>query len=208
MSVTIKVGGAWKEVGSVFVKVGGAWKEVAKTNLITEAVVDEASSTNGSFSDITDTENYRLGLWTANGNLEVTTPGFLEVFVVGGGARGRSFPGQALGGSGGSIRDGWYYFPAGSHAVTVAAASGGRGNASIIGSVIYSGTSGAESNINQPGGPGSNANLSQTTTFHGTSESFGIAATTPRPTYGDGGYAGGGNVQNGGSGRVMVRWSR
>lgn len=172
--------------------------------------VTEGSSTNATFATLTnpdgDGKNYRKATWTASGQLVLTEPGWVEVLVVGAG--GPYTNPYATGGTGGSVERGWRYLAAGTHTVTVGAATTGssytRSGFSALGAIKAMGGVNA-AGANDGAGDGAYGEI--TSTISGSSQKYagGPAANTNNTTtYGSGGvYSGGVNPENG---VVIVRY--
>ena len=172
------------------------------TTGITNVLVNEPSSTNASFSTLTnpdgDNVNYRVGNWISNGLFIVTKSGFADILMVaGGGSGGIGVSGYCAGGGGGGaiVRLKKILMPTGTYTVTV-----GLG-----------GTSGAAGGNSSVAGPFSNEITSYMATGggaggggHGGGGSAGAVSgvsMTLSHTPGTGGGTGGGGSGGGGGGQ-------
>lgn len=172
--------------------------------------VTEGSCTNATFATLTnpdsDGKNYRKATWTASGSFVLSAAGWVEVLVVGAG--GPFTNPYGTGGTGGSVERGWRYLAAGTHTVTVGAATTGssytRSGFSALGAIKAMGGVNA-AGANDGAGDGTYGEV--TSTISGTSQKYagGPAANTNNTTtYGSGGvYSGGVNPENG---VVIVRY--
>ncbi len=166
-------------------------------------VVDESSSTNATFSTLTnpdgDGKNYRLATWTANGAFAVTSPGRVQYLVVG----GANYYAPIPYGNAGDVRPGEMMITAATHTITIGA-SGTYGGVSSIGTlVVTSSASIATNGTNALGGGGTVADhtLGFVSTITGSSVTYARAqVASPVANTGD---AGTGSAA---AGFVAVRW--
>lgn len=170
--------------------------------------INEGSSTNGSFSDLINPDgdgiNYRLGVWNSNGSCVVTSDGWVQMLLVGGGAQGVP---SYMGGGGGGIVYGTQWLVAGTHTVTIGTGGSGgwyigrQGTGTVFGPFFTPGSYyGQASGIGQ----GYSGTSMFTTRIRGIDEGYGqYAASSPRANFGDGGAQ---NPTNGSSGRAIIRW--
>jgi hypothetical protein len=110
---------------------------------ISNASVNESTSTNASFSTLVnpdgDSINYRVGRWLSSGSFVVKGSGFADIFMVaGGGSGGIGISGYCAGGGGGGaiVRLKKILMPAGTYNVTIGlggTAGGAGGNSSVSG---------------------------------------------------------------------------
>lgn len=111
------------------------------------ALIDEAGSTNASWSLLTnplgDGKNFRVGYWATSGSVVITESGTVDIMLVNGGRAGTNGPPGFCGGggTGGPIcRTRRLYLNAGTYAVTVgaggAAPGGAGGNSRIEGPAL------------------------------------------------------------------------
>lgn len=132
MTVRVKANGAWSE-GDLHVKVDGAWRQIGGGGA---SGVPWAKVTGGTVTTYTkpDGSVMEVHTFTANGTLDVVTPGYADVLLVGGGSGGTG----GTYGNGGDVRAGLWALPSGAHAVAVApaGASGPLSSASSIGTLL------------------------------------------------------------------------
>jgi len=141
-----------------------------------------------------DGHTYAYYTFTTSGTLTVTTAGYMDVFVLGGGGKrtpGAGLPGGANRGSGGQLAEGTHLFQAESHAVTVGAGASGttttsaQGGTSRIGNVVFAAGGGWSSRETKTG---KYAGTGYQTTFTGSPFTVGAAGGQSSSTrWGDGG---------------------
>jgi len=95
--------------GSLVRTASNVWTFIPFSGGSNAPVINEGSSTNVTFSTLTnpdgDGKNYRLANWNSTGNLVVTTAGVAQGLIVDGGASGAGVTNDAsAGGKGGDIR--------------------------------------------------------------------------------------------------------
>lgn len=173
-------------------------------------VVNEGSSTNATFATLTNPDsdgvNYRKATWTASGQFVTTTAGRVQVLIVGAGG---PYISGAHHGDSGRVVEGWYDLPAGTHVVTVGAATTGGGSYarsgfSAVGSIKAMGGQYGVGGPTEGAGDGTYGEI--TSTISGSSQKYaggGTATLNATTTYGSGGYLSGNNPQNG---VVIVRY--
>jgi hypothetical protein len=146
--------------------------------------------------------DYKYLTFTANGTLTVTSAGFLDMALVGGGRAGDGVTNeQSAGGAGGGLREvSNYYVTAGSYTITVGSggtgvsgSSGGAGGISKFANVVVASGGGAGGGDVQGGAGGAKGGG---TGGAGTSSSITGSATT----YGGGGGGGGSGAGGAGGG--------
>jgi len=170
-------------------------------------VVDEASSTNVTFSTLAnpdgDGRSYRLAAMTANGSLVVAVTGIAQVLLVGGGGGASAYTGL---GAGGYIIGGIRTLPSGTLTSTIGA--GGTINSDAAGGTTSLGTTlVAPGGGNGPGGAGNGTYLELTSTITGSSQKYagsGLATLNATTTYGSGARQAGSYA--GQAGVIYVRW--
>ena len=186
-----------------------AWLDANGTFGPPAPTVIEGSSTNATFATLTDSDgdgyNYRKATWTTSGSLVLATGGWVYALVV---AAGGSYVTSTADGEGGRIFEGWLYLAAGTHTVTIGAATAGsswnRGGFSLLGPKKCLG--GIPTTAGNKLGAGDGTNGEYTSTISGSSQKYaggGFAVTVSTTTYGSGGELSGWNPQNG---VVIARW--
>lgn len=172
-------------------------------------VVNEGSSTNGTFASLanpdSDGKNYRKGTWTASGSFVLTNAGWVEYLVVGAGG---PYVTSTYDGAGGYVLAGWTYLAAGTHTVTIGAAT--LGSSSVRSGFSLLGTIKAMGGTNTTGGSaigaGDGTYGEYTSVISGTSQKYaggGLSVDLGTTTYGSGGRH---SVMNPQNGVVIARW--
>ena len=174
----------------------------AATRSVVPPRINEASSTNVTFSSLTnpdgDGKNYRLAVWNATGTLVVLSAGSVQALIVNGGYSGAGVSNNSSGGGqGGDTR----LLPAlvlSAGTITVTVGAGGSG---IVGAPVAGGASSIGSVATSGGGgsllPGGAAGTTSTPGTGGRGISCGITGSVV--VYSGGGGGGNGVASNGGA---------
>lgn len=174
MGQYVKVGGAWKSVGSSWVKVAGVWKQV----FFDAATVSSPAAT-GNYTDANGV-NWNYYRFTSSSSITFSSDGFADILLVGGGAGPSSTNWR---GSGGCALFGTFFVSSGTQTVTIGAggSAGGPvpGGRTSLGSLDTGRAGQYEITFTGPIGPGAGTNGSISNSYTGSSVTYGQGGQGP-----------------------------